>query len=797
MLKRISFQKDKDPAFLVPPTRAAGAGSSSPLNRSPRSSPSNGTVPLPPVSPSSPSYPFPYVPPPSVPAGPPRSLERPVLHKSLAALSGLLIALDELRETTSARTKAVKRVSKAVKELAGGFTEKSAGAGGKSEVIVEALGGCASMLEALLDVDQKAAKTLEKDYEAINDSAAKYFKRTAKEEKTYEDTLASLDAKIAKTTASYQSLSASSTSSRNMHAALDSLTSQHTSYMNTLSNLSAQVQQTKASYAAAIAVKREAIAREVARATCGMAEKEWKSRVEATRKGGKEIGKVISGGAWCEAGMEEGGAVTFSGDVVGDEAPPEPLSRQPAPPTNDFSPSPRQVQFDSVQRNTSLRGPRAPSSSSALSASTASHPPHAPSYGSYESSQTGSATTTRQQSQPASAPPPPSAPPVEQPTSRQSLDRPAQERRVSFDEREPPSVGVRTPLAQPARDNDPYSPTSPPPGFLQRPTPRYGSLPPHQQPSTASAGGEADEFGRVSGGSGTNLQREDSFVARMSAKYASATVGAAVSTGRGESGRDQGGQADRPGHTRTDSRVQQLAKRYSSPPETAYPSLPPLSPTAPNAPTSPPSTGGRRPLAPTHRQSNSLQYPSSSSSGTIELSSSYALPAPNRPQFGSSSSYQTVQGQLPQQQPYGEARRPRAYERASPLPSQHESEFSSSTAAGSDQFAPPPSSSRPSFSSSPQPSYDRYTSPPHHVPPQPSHFSASLRSSPRPYDGDGETQVGAHTRICACPDCTAAKYGASSGAGGEGVERDEEQRLQRLLRREKEGTLKGLLAKLV
>jgi hypothetical protein len=181
MLKRISgtFSKD-DQSFLVTPS----GSNSSPalLKRSPRSSPSFPSQPLPPVSPSS-AYPFPYTPgPPSpaaVAASSARSLERPVLHSTLASLSVLLVALDELRETTTARAKAEKAVSKALEELGNGFEKKAAGEGGRSEVVVQALAGASAMMQTAAEVDAKYAKGVEKDYEGLNATVEKYFKKTA------------------------------------------------------------------------------------------------------------------------------------------------------------------------------------------------------------------------------------------------------------------------------------------------------------------------------------------------------------------------------------------------------------------------------------------------------------------------------------------------------------------------------------------------------------------------------------------------------------------------------------------
>ncbi|GAA6038814.1 hypothetical protein JCM8097_002908 [Rhodosporidiobolus ruineniae] len=799
MLKRISgtFTKDGsgDPAFLVPPSRAGAASSS------PRSSPTLNSIPLP-TSPSSPSYPFPYVPPTAPPPGPSRTLDRTVLHKSLASLSALLVALDELRETSSARAKAEKRVAKAVKDLAGGFSEKAAGAGGKSEVVVEALAGVAGMYEALSEVDAKHAKGVEKEYEGVNEACSKYLKKTAKEEKTYDDTLASLDSKISKATSSYQTASVSSSSSRNPHAALNSLTQQHTQYMTLLSNLSAQVQQTKATYGESIAERRETVVREVARVACGMAEKEWRNRVEGTKKGGKEVGRVVSGGAWCEVGLEEGGKAAFSGDADGE--PSQRLSASPLPtpqPTTDTSPPMRQVQFESPQRNTTLRGPRAPSgsTSTALSAPPSSHPGQAPSSGSYDSSLSSATPSFRQQQ------PPPAVSPS-----------PAQSAGVTFADQAPPPPSSR-PLSQqpppsprPPVRSDSYEPRSPPLsptalGELRRPTPRYGSMPPPSRNPVEQS--EADEFGRSTGGGATGVKREDSFVARMSQKYSTARGGTGEEERRGRE--TSGAPPPQPlGHARSSSRVQLLAKRYSSPPDAVYPTPDSSALLSPTLSTSPPSGGFTRPQPPSTSSSSSRQYPSSASAGSFE-------PAPNRPQFGSSSSYQQQTQQSQQQPPIPPARRHRAYEDAQRLPSEvqppspHEhaaqASYGSFTSGGSsgagsaevgsvrsglsgreqEQYAEPMRSRPPSQQQqplSPSPAH-----PPQH------HFSVSPSRS----GGGGASKR--HTRICACPDCTSAKYGASSGAGGEGLSKEEEERLQRMLRREKEGlggTVRGWVAKM-
>ncbi|GAA5981521.1 hypothetical protein JCM11641_004084 [Rhodosporidiobolus odoratus] len=728
MLKRISgtFNKDSasDPAFLIPPRGQSIPPSSPKLTKSPRNSPSSQSFPLPPVAPASPSYPFPYTPVPPVPTLS-RSLERPVLHRSLAALNALLVALDELRETSSAQAKAEKKVAKAVKDLAGGFTEKAAGSGGKSEVIVEALGGCASMFEVLSEVDGKHAKSVQKEYESVNETVSRYFKKTAKEEKTYDDTLSTLDAKVSKATASYQSSAAPSSTSRNPHAALNSLTSQHSAYMQLLSQLSGQVQQIKGSYAETIAVKREAVVREVAKVACGMAEREWRNRVEGTRKGGKEIGKVVAGGTWCEAGMEEGGAATFSAEAAEQQPAREEVSRTPtAPaPTNDASPPFRQGQFAMPpDRNLALRGPRPSSASTTLTGESTSHPSQSGSSISYDSSLSAPTSSTRQQQ------PVPGALESRQATTFSTSTRPPQQRRdseqlpapsappatrkISFDiepdcsrEARPagesgelgggrtlprgfyvdPSFSAPTELATP-REELRSPPLLASTAELRKPTPRYGSTP--AGASGSQVQNEVDEFGRASV---ATVKREDSFVARMSQKYAGGNSRVELTGLEDSRSRETGGhsaeQTQPAGHHRSSSRVSQLAKRYSSPPEAICP-VPPTSPTTLQQCTSPASRSDRRPLPPAHRHSTSMQNFSTSSTGSNTLDpspgsssiSSHLPPPSSRPQFGIHPSNQastSSSGSSHRQQQQESRRPPRAYERASPLPSSREEQAES------------------------------------------------------------------------------------------------------------------------
>ena len=561
--------------------------------------------------------------------------------------------------------------------------------------------------------------------------------------------------------------------------------------------------------------------------------------------------------------MEEGGSLSFA---VGTRAELSPsiggpgASSHSSAPTNDVSPPMRQGRFSPPPpEHQALRGPRAPSGSTNTSTSASRPslvfydaslddrrstpnppPPASPSVTFASPSRTPGDGETLQQSRPL-PPPAPSSTKQSLDASRASAASVATGRE-SFrpDQGQEPDQSTQSPRFQPlqgipstssAVDTLPASsnlpPPSSPPDILRRPTPRYASV--LTAPVQRGAVGSVDELGRMSTSvpASTSVKREDSFVAKMSQKWG-ADRDAGGSEDSGARKRDSSGQSivrltfasrsvematDRCSvaqaplltHARSDSRVQLLAKRYSAPPKpisTSTSSFRPLSPEGPLSPTSPIMSAVRRPLpAPTgHHQSGSVQLSMSSSSFD-------ATTAPNRPQFGSSSSYGPPPVAPPQTAPLHRAsqdfdRRRRAYETASPLPPAEEDEEDSGEAergkgtARASPLSPSQPQSQTAFptprlSTSPQPSSYPATFSPHSdrfVPPS---QTGSI------IDAGGLT----HSRLCGCASCAEEKYGAGSGAGGGGgvrteSSREEEERLQRALRREKEGgTWRGVLAR--
>ncbi|GAA5985725.1 hypothetical protein JCM10908_007087 [Rhodotorula pacifica] len=577
MLKRISTSFTKDSAsndlasLLIPPPPGA---------RTPGGYVSPRTSPLP-ASPSRTSlgsYPFPSAPPspklrggggasspalrsaaaPSAAAAAAagdRSLDRVVLHKTLTGLSALLVALDELRDTSQAQSRARKHVAKATRDLATGFSPKGAGAEGRCPEVEDALMSCATMMEALYEVEEKHAKSLRKEYEGLNEAVARYFRKTAKEEKAHEDQLAELDERVAKATASYHSnaRSTSASSQRNLHVALDSMTLQHSAYMETLSSLSAGINHVKAQYSREMASRRRNAGAEFAHALGTMAEREWRKNVESVRKGAESIGRVVAATAWVQPGMEKAtvhsgaydvGAVSsdVSGGIAKEVSPAAFLAAEKADrysSDHTFETSTLGSRsINSAQLNTpSTFSSQTASSLSASQYSRPSFPPQdaQPSFSPRgESASYGSERANASEEQAESLARAPYASP----------DAPGARRSQQY----MPARNEEQDLAAVAQARDAQADAAYSPDATRTHSPAAHDIGSTSPPSVSS------ERPRLS-----SFTRKDSLVATLSRKYSEGEQAATEPPPQVQT-------ASQSRHERSDSRVSQLAKRYSAPP---------------------------------------------------------------------------------------------------------------------------------------------------------------------------------------------------------------------------------------
>ncbi|GAA5901446.1 uncharacterized protein JCM6883_000215 [Sporobolomyces salmoneus] len=369
MLKRLSgtFSQSSD-QLLLPPSQASPSLNSYSAPSSPRSlrsvQPQSGSGYPFPSSPTTPTTSHPQT------AGIPPTIDRSTLHKTLSLLSSLLVALDEMRAASILHSKAEKKVGKALKELGvGGWGEILRKKDSKEDsTIPDALLASTTMFENLAEVDSKLSKFVQNEYESLNEFTNKYFKKTAKEEKSYEDSLSSLDQKASRTTQSYARYASKHTSTSPALVSsshLDSLTTSHSNYLSTLQSLQSQSQQLQLEYAEKIAARREATGREVARVVSGLAERSWRNRAEAVRKGGGEvIGRVLEKGVWVDKGFERVGEYEKRGRELAEEEEEETKEQESLNRAQNQSQAKEIENGVDSKRNVHIRGPRAPSTTS-------------------------------------------------------------------------------------------------------------------------------------------------------------------------------------------------------------------------------------------------------------------------------------------------------------------------------------------------------------------------------------------------------------------------------------------------
>ncbi|GAA5958256.1 hypothetical protein JCM3765_004770 [Sporobolomyces pararoseus] len=655
MLKRLSgtFSQSSDQLLLVPPAAPISPNLSS--NSAP-SSPHS-------LRQQQSGYPFPPTQPQQEPQ---QTLDRTNLHKTLKSFSNLLTALVELRSTTLLHSKAEKKLGKALKEV-GSIN------GWGSTIIPEALLASSIMFETLGETDSKFSKLIQNQYELIHDLTNKYFKKTAKEEKIFEDSLSSLDSKVSKVTQSYNKFTSknSNTTTSSLNSPLlinstnhlDSITQSHTNFIQTLTNLQFQANSLKSDYGIDLQTRREKIGIEIAKVLTGLSEKIWRNRIEGVRKGGNQvIGNVLTRGVWVSEGMERVGEYENMGKELNGEGTREEQiggdrnrNGDPPPPPAQFSESTLKNQTV-VKQSNQFRGPRTPSttstqntvsSTSSSTKTTRSDFPLPPSP--VRRSPTSLQVVEQYQNpQPThiDSPPPPNVSnhsnrrvSIEEPTIRQSKpiippSSPSQNPPVEQQQRD--LGGGRTLprgwYLDPSFANhlDQQEISSPPPlplsprldqtspqlesqvgderprfGLLEKrqetqrrgeeddvggngevllwkPTPRYGSAPPvsSSRKEEEEVDGESqevvDEWGRsLSSRTGHHQEREreESFVRRMSQKYGSSNqVSHTSSSGTNSQSLPSSSSFFHNQHNRSNSRVSQLAKRYSSPPDPIHPS---------------------------------------------------------------------------------------------------------------------------------------------------------------------------------------------------------------------------------
>lgn len=215
----------------------------------------------------------------SAPANEDRSLDRNELHKMLKALEVLLFSFNEYR---TAQTQIAKLESKLAKSCSDLVKTK-----GLATLPSNALQLTSTILDSQSDASSKYAKVIQKEYESMNDACARFFKKTAKDERTHEEQVNALEAKLRKTQLNY----AKRTSAQSMEA--------HEQYIASLSTMSAEIARIKAKHAANLAAKSHATNLLVASAMGGLVDLSFRSHCEQVKQAGPHVGPLASMVNFC------------------------------------------------------------------------------------------------------------------------------------------------------------------------------------------------------------------------------------------------------------------------------------------------------------------------------------------------------------------------------------------------------------------------------------------------------------------------------------------------------------------
>ncbi|EPQ30481.1 uncharacterized protein PFL1_02007 [Pseudozyma flocculosa PF-1] len=212
----------------------------------------------------------------SATAGEALAIERADLHKTLKALEGLLVNLDEYRDLAARMAKAEKKLARSASELA---KVKSVQRAPSATLAV-----ASTMFDSLNEVSSKHAKLVQREYESLNESCAKYFKKVAKEERAHEELVDSLDAKIKKANAAHEKNAKKASSSK----ALES----HDKYIATVQALTADISRARQAHWRSMAVKSHSASLVAASTLGGLADVDFRTRCETVRRVGPHVGKL-------------------------------------------------------------------------------------------------------------------------------------------------------------------------------------------------------------------------------------------------------------------------------------------------------------------------------------------------------------------------------------------------------------------------------------------------------------------------------------------------------------------------
>lgn len=145
-----------------------------------------------------------------------------------------------------------------------------------------------NLFDSLSDVSTKFSRHLSKEYDLINDLIGKSFKKIAKEERSHDESMESLDNKLKKANYAYDKKIRSSAPGSN------NAQNVHEQFVPLLSQLTEDITRNKNNHSMNMALRREGIVKEAARTLTCLAEIEFRKNCELVKKLGGYIGTVLA-----------------------------------------------------------------------------------------------------------------------------------------------------------------------------------------------------------------------------------------------------------------------------------------------------------------------------------------------------------------------------------------------------------------------------------------------------------------------------------------------------------------------
>lgn len=230
-------------------------------------------------------------------------IDRTDLHKLLKSYETVLVTLDEYRQVQSSLSRLEKKLSKGCSELA------------KSKAIAplpsNALSLTASIFDSRSEASTKYSKVVQKEYEALNEQCAKYFKKVAKEERNHDDLVETLEGKVRKAQSGYEKV-------RKNGAGGPRALEAHDKYISTVSALTNDITRAKTSHALSTGSKSHATNILLASTLGGLAETSFRASCESVKRTGNSIGPLMGALNFCASeAMPASEPVELSEDELG------------------------------------------------------------------------------------------------------------------------------------------------------------------------------------------------------------------------------------------------------------------------------------------------------------------------------------------------------------------------------------------------------------------------------------------------------------------------------------------------